>query len=115
MLIFLRPFNSSSILFSSPSVKSLNVIGVLEWGKVNANSFLPLIKIESSKTLLSNLDNNYINNLNNLIHYLFHNNKILYKLLYFELKKMYNKYNDIIKLKNKNIIINNILYNNYEL
>jgi hypothetical protein len=69
----------------------------------------------SDNILLSKLDNNYINNLNNLIQYLFHNNKILYKLLYFELKKKHNKYNNIIELKSKNIIINNILYNNYEL
>ena len=47
----------------------------------------------SDNILLSKLDNNYINNLNNLIQYLFHNNKILYKLLYFELKKIHNKYN----------------------
>ena len=40
---FLNPFNSVSILSSSCPSNTLKVIGVLLWGNVKANSFLPSI------------------------------------------------------------------------
>ena len=41
LFIFFNPSNSLSILLSSAPVKILYVIGVLEWGKIKENSFLP--------------------------------------------------------------------------
>jgi hypothetical protein len=59
------------------------------------------------------LNDYYINNLYNIINYLSNNNLYLYKLLYFELNKIINKYSYIYELKCKIIIINKILYNYY--
>jgi len=57
------------------------------------------------------LNDIYIINLPIIINYLYNNNKILYKLLYFELNKIIILYNNINELKCKLIIINKILYN----
>ena len=52
--IFLRPFNSAFIDFSSPCVNNLNVILILEVGKVKLNSLL-LLDIKEDFNSLSSI------------------------------------------------------------